>query len=57
MRGNSWKYVPPANRTMSNTANKNTGMAEPINIIAEVDISNFSPSNWAFFMPNGMAIK
>ena len=42
---------------MRKTANKNTGIAEPIKIIVDVAISYSSPSRRAFFMPKGMAMR
>ena len=57
LMGNNFRYDPPANKTRRKIANKKAGIAYPIIINDDVQLSKFVPSLTAFLIPNGMDIK
>src|SRR5579872_1900576 len=55
--GKMLRKEPPANRMISRIANRKPGIAKPMMITAEVQVSNFDPSCTALRMPSGIEIR
>ncbi|CKY14299.1 Uncharacterised protein [Mycobacterium tuberculosis] len=51
------KNDPPANRMISRIANRKPGIAKPMMMMPDVQVSNFEPSWIALRIPSGIEIK